>query len=301
MATNPSTLPENSGRITPPDSAYPYGSAKNDSTGTAGDGTPHAAPRSNDTYGFYQWLLTQAGIVPSGNAETVLACQLGEALQTLFSQSGYIETVITSSDPAWTPDPRTKRIEFDAVGAGAGAGGTTGSASFSALGGGGGAGAGSLVRPSTVDATYAIVIGAGGVGGANGATDGTNGGATTITSSSLAVTCPGGQQGRAMTAAAGFVGALGGNESAVATGGTVNTQGDGGATGIVQNGTDQVAPGDGGGSIYGGAVRGRIGNPGGNAQTPGAGGSGAGSGVGDTSTYAGGDGANGQVLIREYF
>ena len=81
MATNPSTLPENSGRITAPDADYPYGSAKDDTTGTTGDGTPIKKALLNDTYGFYQWLLSEAGIVPSGNAETVNASQLGESLQ----------------------------------------------------------------------------------------------------------------------------------------------------------------------------------------------------------------------------
>ena len=88
MATNPSTLPENSGRITAPDANYPHGSAKNDSTGTTGDGTPIRAPMLNDTYGFYQWLLTQAGIVPSGVADTAVVSQLGQALQAVIAATG---------------------------------------------------------------------------------------------------------------------------------------------------------------------------------------------------------------------
>jgi len=84
VATNPSTLPENSGRITAPDANYPYGSAKDDSTGTTGDGTPIKKALLNDTYGFYQWLLTKAGIVPSGTADTAIASDLGDALGVLF-------------------------------------------------------------------------------------------------------------------------------------------------------------------------------------------------------------------------
>ena len=86
MATNPSTLPENSGRITAPDSNYPFGSAKDDSTGTTGDGTPIKKALLNDTYGFYQWLLTEADVTPSGNAETVVTSQLGQSLEALFVQ-----------------------------------------------------------------------------------------------------------------------------------------------------------------------------------------------------------------------
>lgn len=87
MATNPSTLPENVGRITAPEPAYPYGSAKNDSTGTTGDGTPIRAPLMNDTYGFYQALLTRAGIVPSGVAETALNSQLLDAIDAIIAAS----------------------------------------------------------------------------------------------------------------------------------------------------------------------------------------------------------------------
>lgn len=85
MATNPSTLPENSGRITAPDANYPYGSAKNDSTGTTGDGTPIRKPLMDDTYGFYQAVLSQAGIVPSGIPETALVSQILEGLLVLNS------------------------------------------------------------------------------------------------------------------------------------------------------------------------------------------------------------------------
>jgi len=84
VATNPSTLPENAGRITAPDASYPYGSAKDDSTGTTGDGTPIKKALLNDTYGFYQWLLTEASIVPSGTADTAINSDLGDALRILF-------------------------------------------------------------------------------------------------------------------------------------------------------------------------------------------------------------------------
>jgi hypothetical protein len=75
MATNPSTLAENIGRITAVTAAYPYGSAKDDSTGTTGDGTPIKEAVMNDTYGLQQAILRAAGITPSGNADTALASQ----------------------------------------------------------------------------------------------------------------------------------------------------------------------------------------------------------------------------------
>lgn len=87
MATNPSTLPENAGRITAPDTDYPYGSAKDDSTGATGDGTPIKRALLNDTYGIIQHLLTRAGIVPSGTAETAQTSQVVEALDAIYLAS----------------------------------------------------------------------------------------------------------------------------------------------------------------------------------------------------------------------
>lgn len=83
MARNPSTAPENSGRITAPDGNYPYGSAKDDTTGTAKDGTPIVKGHIDDIYGFQQALLNQAAIVPTGNADTIVASQYLDALRTI--------------------------------------------------------------------------------------------------------------------------------------------------------------------------------------------------------------------------
>lgn len=80
MATNPNTLAENAGRITAPDANYPYGSAKDDSTGTTGDGTPIRQALMNDTYGLQQALLRAASIVPTGNADTGIASQYLQAV-----------------------------------------------------------------------------------------------------------------------------------------------------------------------------------------------------------------------------
>lgn len=80
MATNPSTLPENSSRITAPDSDYPYGSAQDDSTGSTGDGTPFKSALLNDIYGFQQALLRAADITPSGSSDTALASEYLQAV-----------------------------------------------------------------------------------------------------------------------------------------------------------------------------------------------------------------------------
>ncbi len=75
MATNPSTLAENNGRHTTPSVAYPFGSAKDDSTGTTGDGTPIREALLNDNYGLQQAIMRAAGLTPSGDADTAIASQ----------------------------------------------------------------------------------------------------------------------------------------------------------------------------------------------------------------------------------
>lgn len=89
MATNPSALAENAGRITAPDGPYPLGSSKDDSTGTTGDGTPYKKARANDIYGMQQALLRSAGITPSGNADTALVSQYMQAIIELASGRAY--------------------------------------------------------------------------------------------------------------------------------------------------------------------------------------------------------------------
>jgi len=90
MATNPSLLVENAGRITPPDTNYTYGSAKDDTTGTTGDGTPTKKAIMNDTYGLQQALLRAGGIVPSGSADTQLTSQYLEGIVQQAQGRGYL-------------------------------------------------------------------------------------------------------------------------------------------------------------------------------------------------------------------
>jgi hypothetical protein len=73
------------GRITAADANYPYGSTKDESAPAAFDGTPYFKQRGDDLWGFLQWLLTQASITPSGNADTVLASDYGDSLTTIIN------------------------------------------------------------------------------------------------------------------------------------------------------------------------------------------------------------------------
>jgi len=71
------------GRFTAADTNYPYGSSKDETSPGAGDGTQYLKIRSDDIFGFQQSLLDEAGIVPSGNAETAPISQYKEAIRTI--------------------------------------------------------------------------------------------------------------------------------------------------------------------------------------------------------------------------
>ena len=114
MAINPSTLAKNLGRITAPDANYPYGSAKDDTTGTTGDGTPVTKEMLNDIYGFFQKVLTRAAIVPSGNAETALDSQIGDALNTYYLKREDLATdadmVAGIEDDKWVSTAKVQNV-----------------------------------------------------------------------------------------------------------------------------------------------------------------------------------------------
>lgn len=74
-------------RANPADGDYPYGSIKNESVPGAKDGTPLDAVWANDYAGFDAALFAEAGIVPSGNPDTVVESQRLDALKVIFDRS----------------------------------------------------------------------------------------------------------------------------------------------------------------------------------------------------------------------
>lgn len=70
-------------RANPADGDYPYGSIKNESVPGAKDGTPLDAAWGNDMVGFTDALLAEAGIVPSGLADTVNNSQRVDAIRAI--------------------------------------------------------------------------------------------------------------------------------------------------------------------------------------------------------------------------
>jgi len=77
-------------RANPADGNYPYGSIKNESVPGAKDGTPLDAEWGNDYAGFDAALLAEAGIVPSGNADTAVNSQRLEAMKQIAGNLAHI-------------------------------------------------------------------------------------------------------------------------------------------------------------------------------------------------------------------
>lgn len=73
------------GQIIPGNPNYPFGQAKPVTSQGAGDGTPWSAILLNDFLGFFQKLLTEANVTPSGTSDTVLDSQYFDALKGLFA------------------------------------------------------------------------------------------------------------------------------------------------------------------------------------------------------------------------
>lgn len=83
MALNIST--KYPGQSAAPDASYPYGSGQNITVPGDGTGTPWEKEIMNDWFGFFQRILLEASIAPSGAADTVLASDYFDALDALLT------------------------------------------------------------------------------------------------------------------------------------------------------------------------------------------------------------------------
>lgn len=167
-----------------------------------------------------------------------------------------------------------------AVGGGGGGTGSSGSASPVAGGGGGGACIIRL-RAADIDATVSVTVGTGGAGGGAGNNAGNAGNTSSFGSHCSA------------TGGAGGVAAGDGGQGGIGSGGNINIRGGGGDS--LSSSSNTMASG--GNSYLGGKSRGSVNTqPGFAGEQYGGGGS---SGRADVSA-AGGNGANGIVIIEEY-
>lgn len=217
-----------------------------------------------------------------------------------LDRSGRIkQTVVIVSNAAWTPQPDTKMIRFTVVGGGGGGGGVAGSGSGTcAIATGGGAGSTSIKTTKAVAASYNITIGAGGAGGAPGANNGIDGGSSVVVGGDVNIAAGGGFGGRGSTG--GTIIFLPGGVGGLATGGDINLRGGYASAGVV-NGGNPASSSLSGPSIFGGSVYQSSANAVGVASnTIGVGGGGA-TVLDSSTTRGGGNGADGIVIIEEFF
>lgn len=232
----------------------------------------------------------------SAVADADLSSSVLKNISTTKAITNFTRTIITATGVStYTVPSGVKYIFVECVGGGAGGGAVDGSASQSAAGGGGGSGAYCSTNITSPAASYVVTVGAGGGGGATPSNNGTNGGNTLFTN---LMTAPGGTGGSGKVSANAVSVTLGGAGGAVATGGTVNSGGTSGGNGICVSGALAIS-GEGAASIYGGGGAAQTAAVGGAATGFGAGGGGAA--VISNTDRAGGNGANGVIIVWEFY
>lgn len=252
-------------------------------------------------------MIIQGGVsvtMAAGDMAIVEGIGVNQARVFILRASGVpvrsgllLNTVYITATGNYTKNADATTVEVELVGGGASGGGVALTVSGQAAGGGGGAGgyARKTLLNSTLSGTTAVTVGLGGAAPTAGANNGNPGNTTTFST----VSATGGGAGVAGTVGTGTgvngVPIAGG----VGSGGDINAAGGTGEAGFIFAGVNAIS-GKGGASYFGDGgtppVSSGNGNPG---VTPGAGGSGALNGVSQPA-HAGGAGANGLVIVREY-
>lgn len=208
--------------------------------------------------------------------------------------------VFTASGNYVKPDG-LKFIEVMVVGGGGGAGGIANagvSAFGSAQSGGAGGASIKIIDAQSLAASETVTVGAGGSGGAAGNNNGASGGTTSFGAHCQATGGAAGGGNLASTTQIVSIGASGG----VGSSGDINVNGGHSASSImIGNSAAQVISGSGGQSILSSGGANRAGNNNGITATGYGGGGSGGANAGTTNNYAGGDGADGIVIIKEFF
>ena len=253
-------------------------------------GAGNAPPTLPTTSNSYWQLVAQKGMDGSGAVNSVNGITgdviIPQKTVQVFTASG-----------AWSKPIGCRYVRVRAVGGGGGGGGVVAAASQCAVGGGG---AGGSYAEGTYDVTstssLTVTIGAGGTAGAG---TGANGGGGGQSSFGGLLTAPGGGGGGFMATGTAVTTAAGGASGNGGTGGSINAQGNDGGLAIRVSGAGGL-PGFGGHGPFGGSGRPPNGaGTGRNATAPGGGGGGAYS--LSATGFAGGTGADGIVIVEEYY
>lgn len=237
-----------------------------------------------------------AGII--SESTTIRYSASNDRFEIIGDSIGIVSVSIITASGAYNPPSGVKALEFIAIGAGGGAGGVAGGgAGTSGVGVAGGGGGASIKHTFVIESSYTITIGAGGSGGAAGNNAGSTGGTTSISSTNVNLSCTGGAGGIGVAGSSSNVanvGAAGGSGS----GGDVNIDGNPSSSAV--SAIDFYALPISGMSILLGGLRTIISANGTSATIFGAGG-GAGAVGATANNYSGGDGADGLVIVKEYF
>src|SRR5690625_2596549 len=80
-------------RVDPVSPDYPHGAPRNESTPGANNGTPLEQDWLRDYEGFFQALLAEGGITPSGTPDTALASDRLNALKRIARDGAQVSTL----------------------------------------------------------------------------------------------------------------------------------------------------------------------------------------------------------------
>lgn len=202
-------------------------------------------------------------------------------------------TTISSGTGTYNTPSNCTHIDVIFYGAGGGAGGAAGTTAQAAAASGGGSG-GTVVKSYNCPQSLAYSLAAGGAGGAAGANAGTAGSSSTFG----ALTAGGGAGGAAASAGINAIIVQGG-VGGTASGGDLNLAGSSGGPGFVLSSSVAVGGTGGAAPLGAGTIRGPLNGAGLGGQAPGGGGSGGA--TTNSTSRAGGDGADSKIIIREYY
>lgn len=219
----------------------------------------------------------------------------GTSKWSIVSMRPSIRKLYFFSNTTYTTSTGVKSLLVELIGAGGGGAGGVASASNAAAGGGGGAGAYISYAVTSPASSYSVTIGSGGSGGV-GAANGSNG---TNTVFGGTITAGGGNGGIFMAGGNSPAFSLGGAGGTATGGGDVLTSGAAGEMGIRLSGT-VAASGAGANATYAGGSQGLT-SQGSGLPPAGYGSGGAGALSTSATSVTGGSGANGMMIITEFY